>query len=114
MKKLFFIIPMLCLVLLNGCSFQRNAVNHNTAFEKKEKCFAYKEAATKKYAYDSMDIFYSPTMDACIFAYWEYKTSEDGTHYNTIHIIKNLFNDKVLFSQTNAPLWQEKVAELKK
>lgn len=113
MKKNLLITPLLFLALLSGCSFQRNA-NNSTAFEKKEKCFTYKEEATGKYNYDSMEVFYSPTMDTCIFAYWDYKASEDNTHYYTIHVIKDLFNDKILFSQTNAPLWQEKVDELKK
>ena len=61
-----------------------------------------------------MDVFYSPTLNTCIFAYLDYKISDDNAHYNTIHIIKDLFNDKVIFEKTDAPAWEEKLNELKK
>lgn len=109
MTKNSLIILGLVLILLTGCGW-----NSNDLSTKKQECLEYKEDILKQNLYDMTDVFYSPSLNTCIFVYWDYKISEDGTHYNTIHTIKDLFNDKVLFSQTNAPLWQEKVDELKK
>lgn len=90
-------------------------IKHGIGIEnKKEQCSYYKQTALNEDGDDSTKIFYSPSMDTCIFAYWDYQSSEDDTHYNTTHVIKDLFTNTTLFSQTNAPLWQEKIEGLKK
>ena len=97
-------------------------------FENKNKCFKYKEDILKKYSdeyknkyeYDMIDIFYSPSLNTCFFVYWHYMHIDDSYdeieagHCTTRHVIKDLFNDRIIFYKCNAPEWTEKINNLKK
>lgn len=72
-------------------------------------CFKYEKNISNKYS--EQQIFYSPKLKSCLHAYWTYEPVEE--HYVTRHNIKNLKNDKIIFSQTDADGWWKKINELK-
>lgn len=91
---------------------KNNAVK-KMVFENKEKCFIYKNQLLSEHKYEMMDVFYSIKLNTCILSYYDYRVSEDDTHYNVSQVIKDLFTGEVIFDETNALAWERKVNELR-
>lgn len=86
-------------------------------FEKKQECKKYQETAflfLKEW--DEIDsIFYSEKLNSCLFSFITYETvSLEGFDRDyPIHVIRDIFTLEYIFRETDYPLWQEKIKELK-
>lgn len=92
----------------------KNVVSSPTQQKIQEnECLKNKNSILSQNNFDMQEIFYSPKLNSCLFAYFDYAVSTDDNHYTTHHIIKNLNSNKIIFDQTDAIDWEEKLKELK-
>ena len=134
MKKIIVLLIMLTFVL-SSCSIDWNDKKDKRIIElenkveeirkEKESDLFYKKQECKKYQdtaflflkeWDEIDsIFYSKKLNSCLFSFITYETvSLEGFDRDyPIHVIRDIFTLEYIFRETDYPLWQEKIKELK-
>ncbi len=134
MRKIIVLLIMLTFVL-SSCSIDWNdekdkkitelenkveeiiKEKESDLFNKKQECKKYQDTAflfLKEW--DEIDsIFYSKKLNSCLFSFITYETvSLEGFDRDyPIHVIRDIFTLEYIFRETDYPLWQEKIKELK-